>query len=72
MEERVHMTRDKAEIERLMREGHRPIAVRNGDEYVFKLPALRSTQGGEADRTTVQTSAKTDSPISSGSKKKAR
>ena len=39
MEDRIIITREKPEIERLLAEGHEHIATRNGVEYVFRLKA---------------------------------
>ena len=37
------MTREKPEIERLLAEGLKPISIRNGVEYVFRLPVEETT-----------------------------
>ena len=37
------MTREKPEIDRLLDEGHKPISIRNGVEYVFRLQVEEKT-----------------------------
>ena len=37
------MTREKPEIDRLLAQGHNPISIRNGVEYVFRLQVEEKT-----------------------------
>ncbi len=39
------MTREKPEIDKLLAEGLKPISIRNGVEYVFRLPVEEKTVG---------------------------
>ncbi len=48
--EKIHITKEKPEIDKLLAEGHKPISIRDGVEYVFRLQVEEAGEKWTEDR----------------------